>query len=290
MRTQVAIVGGGPAGLMLGRLLELRGHRVGDPRGARPRVRAAARARGRARAGDDGPDGRGRARRADARARASSTTASSCASAARATGSRLSDLTGGRAITIYGQQEVVKDLIDARLESGLPLYFEVSDVSVDPETPTVRVHARGRAAHAGVRPDRRLRRLPRRLPAGDRRRADRLRARVPVRLDGDPGRVRAELATSSSTRTTSAGSRSPRCARRRSRACTSSASRTRSRGPTTRSGRSSTAASGWRSTAGRSSRRASRRCARSSSSRCSTSTCTWPATRRTSSRRPAPRA
>jgi p-hydroxybenzoate 3-monooxygenase len=49
----------------------------------------------------------------------------------------LSDLTGGRAITIYGQQEVVKDLINARLESGLPLYFEVSDVSVDPETPKV---------------------------------------------------------------------------------------------------------------------------------------------------------
>jgi p-hydroxybenzoate 3-monooxygenase len=49
----------------------------------------------------------------------------------------LSDLTGGRAITIYGQQEVVKDLIGARLESGLPLYFEVSDVSVDPETPRV---------------------------------------------------------------------------------------------------------------------------------------------------------
>src|SRR5262249_12619952 len=49
----------------------------------------------------------------------------------------LSDLTGGRAITIYGQQEVVKDLIDARQASGLPLYFEVSDVSVDPATPSV---------------------------------------------------------------------------------------------------------------------------------------------------------
>jgi p-hydroxybenzoate 3-monooxygenase len=49
----------------------------------------------------------------------------------------LSDLTGGRAIAIYGQQEVVKDLIDARLASGLPLYFEVSDVAVDPETPRV---------------------------------------------------------------------------------------------------------------------------------------------------------
>jgi p-hydroxybenzoate 3-monooxygenase len=50
----------------------------------------------------------------------------------------LSDLTGGRAITIYGQQEVVKDLIEARVASDLPLYFEVSDVSVDPATPLVR--------------------------------------------------------------------------------------------------------------------------------------------------------
>jgi p-hydroxybenzoate 3-monooxygenase len=57
----------------------------------------------------------------------------------------LSDLTGGRAISIYGQQEVVKDLIDARQASGLPLYFEVSDVSVDPETPRVEF------THAGER-------------------------------------------------------------------------------------------------------------------------------------------
>jgi p-hydroxybenzoate 3-monooxygenase len=49
----------------------------------------------------------------------------------------LSELTGGRAITIYGQQEVVKDLIGARLESGLPLHFEVSDVTVDPSAPRV---------------------------------------------------------------------------------------------------------------------------------------------------------
>ena len=42
----------------------------------------------------------------------------------------LSDLTGGRSIWIYGQQEVVKDLIEARLAAGQQLYFEVSDVSV----------------------------------------------------------------------------------------------------------------------------------------------------------------
>ena len=42
----------------------------------------------------------------------------------------LSDLTGGRTIVIYGQTEVVKDLIEARLGAGLPLLFEVGFVSV----------------------------------------------------------------------------------------------------------------------------------------------------------------
>ena len=34
------------------------------------------------------------------------------------------ELTGGRCITIYGQQEVVKDLIEARLEQGGAIHFE----------------------------------------------------------------------------------------------------------------------------------------------------------------------
>jgi p-hydroxybenzoate 3-monooxygenase len=42
----------------------------------------------------------------------------------------LSELTGGRAIVVYGQTEVVKDLIAARLEAGLPLEFESSNVAV----------------------------------------------------------------------------------------------------------------------------------------------------------------
>ena len=42
----------------------------------------------------------------------------------------LNELTGGGGITIYGQQHVVSDLIDARLATGEPLHFEVSDVSV----------------------------------------------------------------------------------------------------------------------------------------------------------------
>jgi len=49
----------------------------------------------------------------------------------------LSDLAGGRSIVIYGQTEVVKDLILARLEAGAPLLFEVDDVTVH-ELETVR--------------------------------------------------------------------------------------------------------------------------------------------------------
>jgi p-hydroxybenzoate 3-monooxygenase len=43
----------------------------------------------------------------------------------------LSGLTGGKTITIYGQQEVVKDLIAARLRDGGDIRFEVEDVTVD---------------------------------------------------------------------------------------------------------------------------------------------------------------
>ena len=41
----------------------------------------------------------------------------------------MAELTGRR-ITVYGQNEVVKDLIEARQATGRPLLFEVSDVSV----------------------------------------------------------------------------------------------------------------------------------------------------------------
>jgi p-hydroxybenzoate 3-monooxygenase len=58
----------------------------------------------------------------------------------------LSELTGGRAITVYGQQEVVKDLIAARLDAGGELLFEVEDVAVhdlESERPTVRFRHEG---------------------------------------------------------------------------------------------------------------------------------------------------
>jgi p-hydroxybenzoate 3-monooxygenase len=42
----------------------------------------------------------------------------------------MAALTGGRGITIYGQNEVVKDLLSARDGTGRPLLFEVADVSI----------------------------------------------------------------------------------------------------------------------------------------------------------------
>jgi p-hydroxybenzoate 3-monooxygenase len=51
----------------------------------------------------------------------------------------MSELTG-RAITVYGQQEVVKDLIAARVSTEAPLLFEVSEVELhDLETDRPRV-------------------------------------------------------------------------------------------------------------------------------------------------------
>jgi p-hydroxybenzoate 3-monooxygenase len=43
----------------------------------------------------------------------------------------LYELTGGKAITIYAQHEVVKDLVSARLAGGGQIFFEATDVSVD---------------------------------------------------------------------------------------------------------------------------------------------------------------
>ena len=68
----------------------------------------------------------------------------------RAEGHRIpfDELTGGQGITIYGQQEIVKDLIGIRLAQGQPILFEVSDVGVhdiDSEAPSIRFTHEGEA-------------------------------------------------------------------------------------------------------------------------------------------------
>jgi p-hydroxybenzoate 3-monooxygenase len=138
-RTQVGIVGAGPAGLVLGHLLHLQGIEavVLEARSreyVEKRVRAGVLEQGtvdlltetgvgerlqRERMVHHGIELRfdGRRQRIP-----------------------LSDLTGGRSITIYGQQEVVKDLIKVRLDAGAPLLFEVEDVAlheIDSEQPRI---------------------------------------------------------------------------------------------------------------------------------------------------------
>jgi p-hydroxybenzoate 3-monooxygenase len=66
----------------------------------------------------------------------------------------MAELTGGRAITIYGQNEVVKDLITARRGTGHPLFFDASDVSVhhiETDSPQLRFVHEGNAHQVACR-------------------------------------------------------------------------------------------------------------------------------------------
>ncbi|UEM07751.1 4-hydroxybenzoate 3-monooxygenase (plasmid) [Skermanella rosea] len=58
----------------------------------------------------------------------------------------LADLTGGKAITVYAQHEVIKDLVKARVDAGGQVLFGVSDVSlhgVETDRPTIRFRQDG---------------------------------------------------------------------------------------------------------------------------------------------------
>jgi p-hydroxybenzoate 3-monooxygenase len=130
MRTQVGIVGAGPAGLLLSHLLHARGiDSVVLERRSRDYVEA------RVRAGvlEQGTVDLLGELGVDERLRREGLVHHGLELRFGGRGHRidLSGLTGGRAITIYGQQEVVKDLIAARLDAGGDLRFEVEDVRVD---------------------------------------------------------------------------------------------------------------------------------------------------------------
>ncbi len=146
MRTQVAIVGAGPAGLTLARLLELEGI---DTVVVEDRSRDYCEHR--IRAGVLEQRTIDLLRDAGVGSRMESEGIVHGGIHLQFDRERhhlpMHELTG-RSIVIYGQTEVVKDLIAARVESGLPLHFEVEDVTVhDVETavPSIRFTHDGRA-------------------------------------------------------------------------------------------------------------------------------------------------
>ena len=217
MRTQVGIVGAGPAGLMLAQLLQLQGIEavVLEARSrehVEQRIRAGVLEQGTVDLLDAAGVGE-RMRREGLVHHGVEL---------QFDGERhripLSELAGGRTIVVYGQTEVVKDLIAARLASGAPLLFEVGGGE--------RARARLRAtrssatsttagrAGARVRLHRRLRRLPRRLPRDHPRGgAAHVRARLSRSAGSASWPQSRPRARSSSTRTTSAASRCTACAR-----------------------------------------------------------------------------
>jgi p-hydroxybenzoate 3-monooxygenase len=147
-RTQVGIVGAGPAGLMLGHLLHLQGI---DSVILEKRSRQYVIERVRAGVLEQGTVDLMREVGVGERLVREGLRHDGIYLAFNGVRHRIdmAELTGGRAITIYGQNEVVQDLIDARVTSGRPLHFEVEDVSVDDlesQTPSVRFKTDG-AAH-----------------------------------------------------------------------------------------------------------------------------------------------
>jgi p-hydroxybenzoate 3-monooxygenase len=139
VRTQVGIVGAGPAGLTLARLLEVEGI---DSVVLECRSREYCEHRIRAGVLEEGTATL--LRGAGVGARMDREGIEHGGIHLQFAGERhhvpMRDLTG-RSILIYGQTEVVKDLIAARIESGLPLLFEVDAVTVhalESERPRIR--------------------------------------------------------------------------------------------------------------------------------------------------------
>ncbi len=149
MRTQIGIVGAGPAGLMLSHLL----HRAGvesvvvenrSRQYVEERVRAGVLEQGTVdlmnetgvgeRLGREGLVHRGLELRFGRRGHR------------RGYRIDLFALTGGKAITIYGQNKVVEDLTDARLAAGGRIFFAAEDVTVhglDSLAPSIRFRRDG---------------------------------------------------------------------------------------------------------------------------------------------------
>ena len=129
MRTQVGIVGAGPAGLLLSHLLHARGiDSVVLERRSRDYVEARVRAGVLEQGTVDLLDRSG----IGERMRREGIVHHGIELRFDRAGHRIamSDLTGGRAVMIYGQTEVVKDLIEARLGAGGDVRFDADGVAV----------------------------------------------------------------------------------------------------------------------------------------------------------------
>ena len=129
MQAQVGIIGSGPAGLLLGQILHLQGiSTVILERRSRSHVE------GRIRAGvlEQGTVDLLReaqvAQRLDREGLVHGGIELSFAGSRHHIDFRA--LTGGKCVTIYGQTEVTKDLINARLAEGAPILFDVEDVTI----------------------------------------------------------------------------------------------------------------------------------------------------------------
>ena len=134
-RTQVGIVGAGPAGLMLGHLLHLQGidSVIVEDRSQEhviERVRAGVLEQGTVDLMFEVGLGE-RLQRLGMRHEGIYVAFHDAAAAAHVRHRiDMADLTGGRTITVYGQNEVVKDLIAARFSTGRPIVFEAEQVRV----------------------------------------------------------------------------------------------------------------------------------------------------------------
>jgi p-hydroxybenzoate 3-monooxygenase len=145
MRTQVAIVGAGPAGLVLAHLLHLRGI---DSVVLERQTRAHVERRIRAGVLEQGTVGLLREAGLAGRLERERMVHKGLELLFDGVGHRI-DLAGlaGRELTIYGQHELVKDLIAARLATGRPLLFEAAATGMsdlDTAAPVVRFVHEGR--------------------------------------------------------------------------------------------------------------------------------------------------